>query len=32
MQSMIVALWYGWSGQRISSVTLKSTSTVQVLF
>jgi len=32
MQSMIVAMWYGWSGQRISSITLKSTSKVKILF
>jgi Flp pilus assembly protein TadG len=30
--SMIVALWYGWSGQRIGNVTLKASSTVQILF
>jgi hypothetical protein len=32
MQSMIVALWCGWSGQRISTVTLRSTSTVPIVF
>jgi Flp pilus assembly protein TadG len=32
MKSMIVALWYGWSGQTINSVTLKTTSKVLILF
>jgi hypothetical protein len=32
MKSMIVALWCGWSGQRIDTVTLTSTSKVQILF
>jgi TadE-like protein len=30
--SAIVAIWYGWRGTRDSSVTLKSTSKVQMLF
>ena len=32
LQSMIVALWYGWSGQRISTITLRSTSQIPILF
>jgi len=32
INSALVAIWYGWSGQRISSVTLKSTSKVQIVF
>jgi Flp pilus assembly protein TadG len=32
LNSMIVALWYGWSGERISSVTLKTTSNVKIVF
>jgi Flp pilus assembly protein TadG len=32
MQSMIVALWYGWSGQRINTITLSTTSKVMILF
>jgi hypothetical protein len=32
VQSAIVALWYGTSGQRISSITLPSTSKVRIVF
>ncbi len=32
LKSMIVAMWYGWSGQRISSITLKTTSKVKIIF
>jgi Flp pilus assembly protein TadG len=32
MNSMIVALWYGWSGQRIGTVTLRATSNVLIVF
>jgi Flp pilus assembly protein TadG len=30
--SAAVAMWYGWRGQRISSITLKSTSKIKMLF
>ena len=32
MRSAIIALWFGVSGQRISSITLRSTSSVPIVF
>jgi Flp pilus assembly protein TadG len=32
LRSAIVALWYGTSGQRIGSITLRSTSSVPIVF
>jgi len=32
LRSMIVAMCYGWSGERISSVTLRTTSKIKIIF